>query len=145
MGAKLFGTAALVIAVIGSFVGRLQHAAFGFVVEIGPAVLPADHVLLVFALLCGIFAVSYYLGDRALGAQWSAALSVGHFLLWMFAFVAFSVEEVALAHSLQSGHDPNQSHLILGGSGAAVLAFAIGGLLFLINIAWAITHKARIS
>ena len=145
MGAKLFGTAALVIAVIGFFVGRLPHAAFGFVVEVSHIVLSTDHVLLAFALLCGIFAASYYLADRAMGARLSAVLSVGHFLLWMFALVAFSVEEVALAHTLQSGRDPNQSRLILGGSAAAVLAFLVGGLLFLINLAWAITRRFRTS
>jgi len=144
LAAKLFGSAALVIAATGFFINRFTRAPFG-IVTTGHISFSADQLLLAFALLCAVFAALYYLVDRGAGAHLSHALSISHFLLWMFAIVAFSVEEAALNDAVRTGHDPNQSWLILGGSAAAVLAFFIGGLLFVLNLVLAITRRLRAS
>jgi hypothetical protein len=142
LGAKLFGSAALVIAALGLLFGGFKYAPFGRVI-IDHTSFSADHLLLAFALLCGVLALLHYLADSGTQARSSTVLSVGHFLLWMFALIAFCFGEIALDQAVRTGHDPNQSSLAIGGSAAAVLAFFVGGLLFLINLGWVISRKFR--
>jgi heme/copper-type cytochrome/quinol oxidase subunit 1 len=120
-----------------------MHAAFDLYLHDTYFVISHGHGILSFALLCAVFAALYYFGGRFLGPHLSNGLSLAHFLFWIFALVAVWAAEFALVHTVQARQDPNQSWSLLAGSVAAALAFLLGGLLFLINFAWAITRKLR--
>ena len=79
LGAKLFGIAALVIAVIAVVPVKVTGAMFDLYFHETYFAVPARHAFLWFALLCGTLAAFYYLGDRALGHRWHNGLTIGHF------------------------------------------------------------------
>jgi heme/copper-type cytochrome/quinol oxidase subunit 1 len=145
LGAKLFGIAAVVIAAVAFIPVKPAYAAFDFYMHDTYFVVAHGHAILGFALLLGVFAGLYYFIDRILERRLNNGVSLAHFLLWISVPILISIEEHALLRSVASGKDPNQSQLILAGSAAVVLAFLIGGLLFLVNFAWAIIRKVRIS
>ena len=92
----------------------------------------------------GVVAGFYYFAARPLGNRLNNGLTLAHFVLWIFAVVTFFAVEFAFVRAALSGHAPNQSWLILAGS-VAIPAFLIGGVLFLINFAWALARKLRAS
>jgi heme/copper-type cytochrome/quinol oxidase subunit 1 len=135
----------LAIAVIAFLPVRLMHTAFDLYLHDTYFVVSHGQGILSFALLCAVFAAFYYFGGRFLGPRLSNGLALAHFLLWIFALVAFWVVEIALVHAVQARQGPNQSWPVLAGSAAAAIAFLVGGLLFLINFAWAVTRRLRTS
>jgi heme/copper-type cytochrome/quinol oxidase subunit 1 len=141
LAAKLFGIAAVAIALIAF----RMHAAFDLYLHDTYFVVSHGQGILSFALLCAVFAALYYFGGRFLGSSLSKGLALAHFLLWVFALVAFSIMEFLLIHAVQARQDPNQSWPILAGSAVPALAFLAGGLLFLLNFALAIARKLRTS
>jgi len=145
LGAKLFVIAAVVIATIAAFPNRLATAGLDVYMHDTYFVIPPRYSLFGFALLCGVVAVFYYLSDRASGNRLNKGLTIAHFLLWTFAVVLSFAVEFRLVRAVVSGQDPNQSWLVLLGSAAAVPAFLIGGVLFLINITRAMVRKFRAS
>ena len=98
-----------------------------------------------FALLGGVIAGVYYLGDRASGNRLNDGLTIAHFLLWTFAVVTTFVVEFTAVRSVVSGRDPNQSWLVLLGRNAAFPAFVMGALSLLINVVRAMARKVRAS
>jgi heme/copper-type cytochrome/quinol oxidase subunit 1 len=143
LGAKLFGIAALAIAVIGVVPVKLTDVTFDIYVHDTYIVLAARHAALGAALLCGVFAGFYYFGDRGLGLRLNNGMSLGHFLLWVISFVAFVLEADGLSRTIRSNQDPNQSWVLVAGFVAPVLAFIVGGAIFLVNIAWAIVLRLK--
>jgi heme/copper-type cytochrome/quinol oxidase subunit 1 len=143
LGAKLFGTAALAIAVIAVVPVKLTDAIFDFYVHGTYIVVAARYAILWTALLCGVFAGFYYFGDRGLGLRLHSGMSLAHFLFWIFSFVVFVLEAHGLARTIRSQQDPNQSWILLAGFVAPLLGFIVGGALFLVNVAWAIVLKLK--
>jgi heme/copper-type cytochrome/quinol oxidase subunit 1 len=143
LGAKLFGIAALAIAVIALVPVKLTDTMFDFYVHDTYIVVAARHAIFGFALLCGVFAGFYYFGDLALGHRLNHGLTLAHFLLWIFSLVVFALEAQGLARTIRSQQDPNQSWLLIAGFAAPLLAFIAGGILFLVNLAWAIVLKLK--
>ena len=140
MGAKLFGIAALAIAVIAVVPVKLTDAMFDFYLHATYIVVAARHAILGFALLCGVFAGLYYFGDRLLGHRLVNGLTLAHFLLWIFSFVIFVLEAHGLARAIRSQQDPRP---LLAGFAAPLLALIVGGILFITNLAWAIVLKLK--
>ncbi len=145
LGAKLFGTAALAIAVIALVVLKLTDAMFDFYLHDTYFVVAPSHAILGSALLCAGLAVFYYFCDRALGLRLSRGMSLAHFLLWIFSFVAFALELHGLVRAIRSQQDPNQTWFLVVGFTAPLLAFIVGGFFFLVNVAWAIVLKFKTS
>jgi len=143
LGGKLFGIAALAIAVIAIFPGSLTDAIFDFYVHGTYIVVAARYAILWTALLFGVFAVFYYFVDRGFGLRLNNGMSLAHFLLWIFSFVVFVLEAHGLARTIRSQQDPNQSWILLAGFVAPLLAFIVGGALFLANVAWAIVLRLK--
>jgi heme/copper-type cytochrome/quinol oxidase subunit 1 len=143
LSAKLFGIAALAIAVIAVVPVKLTDVTFDFYVHDTYIVLAARHAALGAALLCGVFGGFYYFGDRGLGLRLNNGMSLGHFLLWIISFVAFVLEAHGLSRTIRSNQDPNQSWVLVAGFVAPVLAFIVGGAIFLVNIAWAILLRLK--
>ncbi len=142
-GAKLFGIAALAIAVIALVPGKLTDTTFDFYVHATYIVVAGRHAILAVALLCGVFAGFYYFGDRALGLRLNNGMTLAHLLLWIFSFVVFVLEAHALGRTIRSQQDPNQSWVLIAGFVAPLLGFIIGGAFFLVNFAWAIVIKLK--
>jgi heme/copper-type cytochrome/quinol oxidase subunit 1 len=145
LGAKLFGVGALLIAVTALPPLRLVTAGLGFYLHATYIRFAAQDAILAFALLCGVVASLYYFGDRTSGHRLNNVLILCHFLSWFLAVADFFALKHVFMRAVLSGQDPHQSRLILGGSVAAALAFLIGGVLFVINFAWAIIRKFRTS
>src|SRR2546425_105669 len=106
-------------------------------------VVAARYAILWTALLFGVFAVFYYFVDRGFGLRLNNGMSLAHFLLWIFSFVVFVLEAHGLARTIRSQQDPNQSWILLAGFVAPLLAFIVGGALFLANVAWAIVLRLK--
>lgn len=100
--------------------------------------------ILGFALLWGVIAGFYYLGDRASGNRLNNGLTLAHFAFWIFAVLISFWVEFAVVRAVLNGHDPNQPGLILAVR-MAIPAFLIGGALFLVNFAWALARRIRAS
>lgn len=145
MGAKLFGLAAVTSIVIALVPSELTNLSFDLYMHDTYFVVESHQAVLGFALLCVLFAGFYYLGDRLSGQRLKSGFVVAHFLLWIFAIIAFWVGERALLRAVISRQDPSQSSFVLGASAAAVLAFLVGGLTFVVNFAWAMVSKRRAS
>ncbi len=105
-GARLFGIAALAIAVIAVVPGKLTDTTFDFYMHATYIVVAGRHAILAVALLCGVFAGFYYFGDRALGLRLNNGIVLAHFVLWIFSFVAFVLEAHGLARTIRSQQDP---------------------------------------
>lgn len=142
LGTKLFAVGAVAIALMALLPIRLTDAAPDFYLHDTYYVVGPRYAMIGFALLCAVFAGFYYLGERVLGHPCSKGLSLGHFLLWIFALVAFWAQSLGFVRAVLSGHDPNP-WLIPVESSAVALALLTGGLLFLINFAMAITNRVR--
>jgi len=101
------------------------------------------HVSIGLAALWGMFAVLYFFGDRALAHGLNKGLSMAHFMLWNFSFLALFSGSWGLDQTIQSHHDPTQSWLFVAGFVAPVLAFILGGILFVANLVFAIILKLK--
>lgn len=145
LGARLFGIAAVLIAATAMFPNRLATVGLDLYLHDTYFVVPHRYSLFGFALLCGVIAGVYYLGDRASGNRLNDGLTIAHFLLWIFAVVTTFVVEFTAVRSVVSGRDPNQSWLVLLGRSAAFPAFVMGALLFLINVVRAMARKVHAS
>ncbi len=147
LGAKLFGIAAIAIAVIALLPPKLTDPMLGvdFYLHDTYFVVAPRHAALGFALLCGVFAGFYYFGDRALGHRLNNGLSLGHFLLWIFSFLAFFLGLRGFADAIRSQQDPNQTYFLVARFTAPVLAFIAGGAVFLVNLARAIVLRLKAS
>lgn len=145
LGVKLFGIAAVLIAVTSQLPIRAATASLDFYLHDTYFVVGPRYTIWGFALLWGVVAGFYYFGARALGNRLNNGLTLAHFVLWIFAVVTSFVVEFALVRAAQSGHAPNQSRLIFAGSIACVVAFLIGAVLFLVNFSWALVRKLRAS
>ena len=145
LGFRLFGIAAVTIAATAALPIRLATTGIDFYMHDTYFVVPPRYSFFGFALVCFVIAFFYYFGGRASGNRLSNGLTLAHFLLWIFAVVISFAVEFTLVRAALSGHDPNQSWLILFGSVAAVPAFVIGGVLFLVNFALAMVRKVRAS
>src|SRR5207245_6617136 len=90
LGGKLFGIAALAIAVIAIFPGSLTDAIFDFYVHGTYIVVAARYAILWTALLFGVFAVFYYFVDRGFGLRLNNGMSLAFplvdFLVCCFCF-----------------------------------------------------------
>ena len=145
LGARLFGLAAVLVAVTAMLPVKLATAGIDFVMHDTYFVIPPRYSYFGFALLCGLIAGFYYLADRASGNRLNKRLTIAHFLLWTFAVAISFAVEFTLVRAVVSGRDPNQSWLLPLGSLGAFPAFLIGGVLFLINFGWAMARKLRAS
>lgn len=145
LGVRLFSILAVLIAATAMLPVKLATMGLDFYMHDTYFVVPARYSFFGFALLCILIAAFYYLGDRASGNRLNNGLTIAHFLLWALAVALSFGVEFRLVRAVVSGHDPNQSWLVLLGSVAAVPAFLIGGVLFLINITWAMVRKLRAS
>ena len=143
LGAKLFGIAALVIAVTAVVPVKVTGAMFDLYSHETYIAIPARHAFLGFALLCGAFAAFYYLGDRALRHRWHNGLTIAHFLLWILSAVIFVLEANWLQRASLAGRYPNNSWLFLAGFVVPYLAFPLGGAVFLANFVRAIVLKRQ--
>lgn len=113
VGAKLFGIAALVIAVIALVPARATDTSLDLYMHATYIVVTPRHAILAFALLCGAFAGLYYFVGHALGNRLNDALTLAHFLLWLFSPIIFILEVLGLRRAYQAGRDPKQSWLLL--------------------------------
>lgn len=142
-GRETLGIAALVIAVIALVPARATDTSLDLYVHATYIVVTPRHAILAFALLCGAFAGLYYFVGHALGNRLNDALTLTHFLLWLFSPIIFILEALGLRRADQAGRDPSQSRLLLAGFVAPFLAFAVGAAVFLANFVRAIVLKHR--
>ena len=119
---------------------KLTDTMFDFYVHGTYIVVAGRHAILTVALSFGVFAGFYYFGDRSLGLRLNNAMSLAHFLLWIFSFVVLVLEAHELARTIRSQQDPRP---LLAGFVAPLLAFIAGGILFITNLAWAIVLKLK--
>ena len=101
------------------------------------------HVALGLGLLWAVSAVVYFFSDQFLAHRLSNSLTLAHFLLWNFSFIALFLGSWSFARAIQSHHDPAQSWLLISAFVAPVVGFIVGGILFLSNLAWAILLKFK--
>lgn len=144
LGAKLFGIAAILIAVTSQLPIRLATAGVDFYTRDTYFVLAPRYALLGFALLCGLIGGLYYLGDRASGNRLHKGLILAHFLLWILTVLISFAVECTLVRAVLEGRDPNPRWLVLAGS-VSVTAFLAGGLLFVVNLIRGMVSKLRAS
>jgi cytochrome c oxidase subunit I len=142
-GAQLFLIGAIAIALIASFPVKLTDATFDIYVHDTYFVVAPRHAILGFALLCGLFAGFYYLGDRILGHRLNNGLALAHFILWAVALIVLTLAPQSLGRALRAGQDPNQSWLFFVGLVTPVVSLIVGAGLFLVNVAWAIVLRLK--
>ena len=143
LGAKVFIIGAIAFALIAALPFKLTDAMFDLYLRDTYFVVAPRHASLGFALLCGLFAGFYYLGDRVLGHRLNNGLAVAHFLLWAFSLVVLTLAAQGMGRALRAGQDPNQSWLFLAGLFVPIVSFLVGGAIFLVNLGWAIVLKLK--
>jgi heme/copper-type cytochrome/quinol oxidase subunit 1 len=142
-GAKLFGIAGVLIAVLAPFAAKLTAATFDFYLHDTYFVIVPRDVMWELSLLFALVAGLYYVVGLALGRRLKKPLTLAHFLLWIFSLVVLILEARGLARADQAGQNPNESWLLIAGLAAPIFAFPGGAVLFLVNLARAIVLKFK--
>jgi hypothetical protein len=101
------------------------------------------HVVVLGAVVCGVFAALYFVCERSLRYPMNDSLSLANFVLIVGAFVLL-ISFLYSAHSdLKVGNDPRTIRLMLFFLVMPVVCFLFGCVLFVANSSWTVIRALR--
>ncbi len=142
--AKLFASAALVLALIASLalvLGWVDRAGIDVYMHFTYFVVTIPHVFLLWAIIFGLFAALYFAFFRWLRLPLNPKLSRLHFILIVLSLVLLMGQLLVLQHTI--GSYPNESWYAMINFALPAYAFALGCLLFIVNLLWGLLRKQR--
>jgi heme/copper-type cytochrome/quinol oxidase subunit 1 len=141
--AKLFAALAAIFAVLAGLARMLPPPGIDLYVHATYFVLAPMLVLLFCVVSCATFAVLYYAGDRSFHVRWNRALTLLHFVLFLYFAVSFSLLFAASTRAANGGVSEGPAGWIIVSGFLGMFSLMVSFVVFAINLTVAAVQLVR--